>query len=148
MVKRSGASVNCKAGNLEAVRKRAILIRRKRKKTVGKNVSGNKYSSGAAAHLIRNAMAALAVLVFCSLAPCQDKDENRKEGSNHSAILSPVTPELITPQAGNSAFLEGHGVGTQGYVCLPDGSGGASWTINNARPEATLFRRNFRESMQ
>jgi len=93
-------------------------------------------------------MAALAVLVFCSLAPCQDKDENRKEGSNHSAILSPVTPELITPQAGNSAFLEGHGVGTQGYVCLPDGSGGASWTINNARPEATLFAKIFGESVQ
>src|SRR5689334_13807535 len=50
-------------------------------------------------------------------------------------ITSPATPALITPPAGNSAFLLGHAVGTQGYVCLPKGSG-ASWTVNNARPEA------------
>jgi hypothetical protein len=48
---------------------------------------------------------------------------------------------LITPPAGNSAFLVGHAVGTQGYVCLPTSVGAttASWTVNNARPEATLF---------
>ena len=34
-------------------------------------------------------------------------------------ITPPTTPTLITPPAGNSAFLLGHGVGTQGYVCLP-----------------------------
>jgi len=53
-------------------------------------------------------------------------------------ITSPTTPILITPPAGNSAFLLGRAVGTQGYVCLPKGAG-ASWTVNNARPEATLF---------
>src|SRR5205085_4686537 len=35
-------------------------------------------------------------------------------------------------------FLLGHAVGTQGYVCLPSGSG-ASWTVNSSRPQATLF---------
>jgi hypothetical protein len=50
----------------------------------------------------------------------------------------PVTPAAITPPAGNSAFLVGHAVGTQGYVCLPAGTG-ASWTVNGSRPEATLF---------
>src|SRR4030095_12474037 len=53
-------------------------------------------------------------------------------------IASPTTPTIITPPAGNSAFLVGHALGTQGYVCLPKGAG-ASWTVNNARPEATLF---------
>ena len=53
-------------------------------------------------------------------------------------IAPPATPAAITPPAGNSAFLLGHAVGTQGYVCLPKGSG-ASWTVNAARPEATLF---------
>jgi hypothetical protein len=53
-------------------------------------------------------------------------------------ITPPTTPAIITPPAGNSAFLLGHAVGTQGYVCLPT-SAGASWTVNNARPEATLF---------
>ena len=53
-------------------------------------------------------------------------------------ISPPATPTLITPPAGNTAFLVGHAVGTQGYVCLPT-STGASWTVNGARPEATLF---------
>jgi hypothetical protein len=53
-------------------------------------------------------------------------------------IKSPTTPAAITPPAGNSAFLMGHAVGTQGYVCLPKDAG-ASWTVNGPRPEATLF---------
>jgi hypothetical protein len=32
----------------------------------------------------------------------------------------------------------GHATGTQGYLCLPLGSG-ASWTVDPARPQATLF---------
>ena len=55
------------------------------------------------------------------------------------SITPPTTPVLITPPAGNSAFLLGRAlVGTQGYVCLPKGAG-ASWTVKPARPEATLF---------
>jgi hypothetical protein len=55
-------------------------------------------------------------------------------------ITPPTTPPIITPPAGNSAFLVGHAFGTQGYVCLPQGTG-ASWTVNGPRPEATLFTR-------
>src|SRR6266568_9095124 len=63
-------------------------------------------------------------------------------------ITSPTTPTLITPPAGNSAFLLGHAlVGTQGYVCLPKGAG-ASWTVKNARPEATLFTTFFGQDFQ
>ena len=51
---------------------------------------------------------------------------------------SPSTPAIITPPEGNSAFLLGHAVGTQGYVCLPSANG-ASWTVNAARPQATLL---------
>jgi hypothetical protein len=56
-------------------------------------------------------------------------------------ITPPTTPSAITPPAGNSAFLVGHAVGTQGYVCLPATTGAStvSWTVNAARPEATLF---------
>jgi hypothetical protein len=43
--------------------------------------------------------------------------------------------------------LVSHGVGTQGYVCLPSGTG-ASWTVNNARPEATLFVNLFGGALQ
>jgi Protein of unknown function (DUF3455) len=63
------------------------------------------------------------------------------------AVTPPPTPTLITPEAGNSPFLFGHGVGTQGYVCLLLGAG-ASWTVNNARPEATLFVSVFGHEVQ
>jgi hypothetical protein len=62
-------------------------------------------------------------------------------------ITPPTTPDIITPPAGNSAFLVGHAVGTQGYVCLPFGAG-ASWTVNSARPEATLFASFFGQDVQ
>jgi Protein of unknown function (DUF3455) len=51
----------------------------------------------------------------------------------------PVTPEAITPEVGNSAYLEAHAIGSQGYICLPTTTGTNSWTVNPARPEATLF---------
>ena len=59
-------------------------------------------------------------------------------GAVAQTIMPPTTPALITPPAGNTAFLVGHAVGTQGYVCLPT-STGASWTVNGSRPEATIF---------
>ena len=63
-------------------------------------------------------------------------------------INSPTTPALITPPVGNVAFLLGHAlVGTQGYVCLPKGTG-ASWTVKGARPEATLFTTVFGQNFQ
>jgi len=62
-------------------------------------------------------------------------------------ITSPTTPALITPPAGNSAFLLGHAVGTQGYVCLPKGTG-FSWTAKPARPEATLFTTIYGQDFQ
>src|SRR6266404_4206654 len=62
-------------------------------------------------------------------------------------ITSPSTPTLITPPLGNAAFLLGHAVGTQGYVCLPKGTG-FSWTAKPARPEATLFTTFFGQDFQ
>ena len=56
-------------------------------------------------------------------------------------ITPPSAPDDITPPAGNSAFLMGHAVGTQGYVCLPKGTA-AAWNAS-ARPEATLFFESF-----
>ncbi len=62
-------------------------------------------------------------------------------------ISSPSTDSSITPPQGNSAFLLGRAVGTQGYVCLPTATG-ASWTVNGARPEATLFTSFFGVTVQ
>src|SRR5450432_3171275 len=63
-------------------------------------------------------------------------------------VTPPVTPTGITPPEGNRAFLVGHAQGTQGYVCLPVGTTAASWTVNNARPEATLFTKFFGQDVQ
>ena len=65
-------------------------------------------------------------------------------------ISPPTTPPIITPPAGNSAFLVGHAVGTQGYICLPTSTGGstASWTVKAARPEAALFQSFFGQDFQ
>lgn len=84
----------------------------------------------------------LAILAVCSIASAQEQAPNKNE-----EITSPTTPAAITPPAGNSAFLVGHAIGTQGYVCLPT-SGSASWTVNNARPEATLFTNIFGAAVQ
>jgi hypothetical protein len=114
-------------------------VSRKKEKTVS-NICGKRG--------LRLAIGTLAVLVFCGVAFSQEKGESKGEGTGVDSIASPVTPELITPPVGNSAFLVGHARGTQGYVCLPDGAGGASWTIANARPEATLFANIFGEAVQ
>jgi hypothetical protein len=65
-------------------------------------------------------------------------------------ITSPTTPPIITPPPGNAAFLVGHAVGTQGYICLPTSPGAstASWTVKGARPEATLFQSFFGQNFQ
>ena len=49
--------------------------------------------------------------------------------------LSPV-PDSIQAPDGNKAFLEGHAVGTQNYICLPSDSG-ITWILFG--PQATLF---------
>jgi|SRR5689334_17594231 len=85
----------------------------------------------------------LAVLVFA----CASGAINQAVAQS---IASPPTPTLITPPVGATAFLVGHAQGTQGYVCLPtsEGSSDASWTVNNARPEATLFANVFGQQIQ
>ena len=93
-------------------------------------------------------LAAFSALLLSGAAFAQDKGQSKQDEISFSSIQTPVTPALITPPAGNSAFLAGHGVGTQGYVCLPTGPGTASWTVNNARPEATLFTNIFGAAVQ
>jgi hypothetical protein len=62
-------------------------------------------------------------------------------------FTAPLTPASITPPAGNDVFMAGHAIGTQGYMCLPEGTG-FSWTVNGSRPQATLFGSADRNSVQ
>ncbi|HKU17396.1 MAG TPA: DUF3455 domain-containing protein [Steroidobacteraceae bacterium] len=55
----------------------------------------------------------------------------------HAAkITPPAVPEILAVPAGSKAFMIGHAVGTQNYVCLPDGAG-AKWVLFG--PQATVF---------
>ena len=90
-----------------------------------KNCSMKFWGGRAVYQISRSGVLAALALVACSIAPAQD----------------------LTPEQGNSEFLVGHALGTQGYVCLPSGTG-ASWTVNNARPEATLFTNLLGEAVQ
>jgi hypothetical protein len=51
-------------------------------------------------------------------------------------ITPPPMPANIQVPAGNRAFLVGHGVGTQNYICLPSGTG---FKFTLFTPQATLF---------
>jgi uncharacterized protein DUF3455 len=54
----------------------------------------------------------------------------------HTHVVPPPVPANLQVPAGNTAFLVGHAVGTQNYICLPSGSGFAFTLFT---PEATLF---------
>jgi Protein of unknown function (DUF3455) len=60
----------------------------------------------------------------------------------HAALAQTITPPDVPPGLevtdGSQPFLEGHGVGTQNYVCAPIGKvGHVDWSLFT--PEATLF---------
>ena len=69
-------------------------------------------------------------------------------GASAQTVTPPPTPTKITPPVGNTAFLVGHAHGSQGYTCLPTNTGDTSWTVNPARPEATLFTDVFGQPVQ
>ena len=54
-------------------------------------------------------------------------------------ITPPPVPFNIQVPAGNTAFLVGHGVGTQNYVCAPSTSSPSGVAYVLFTPEATLF---------
>lgn len=108
------------------------------------NNCGKKFWSGRAAHsIMRSMLAAFAVFAASGIASAQDT----KDEITFNLLPNLATSSTITPPVGNSLFLATHGVGTQGYVCLPK-DGAASWTVNGARPEATLFANIFGEPVQ
>ena len=59
-------------------------------------------------------------------------------------IKPPKVPDTLAVPAGSKAFLIGHAVGTQNYICLPDGAG-AKWVLFG--PQATVFDDHGRQLM-
>jgi hypothetical protein len=60
-------------------------------------------------------------------------------------VTVPPVPPNIEVLAGNHAFLEGHGVGTQNYVCLPSATSNSGVAYVLFTPEATLFSDDSKE---
>lgn len=68
---------------------------------------------------------ALALALALALAP-----------SAHAQVTPPPVPADIEAPEGTEAFLLGHAVGTQNYICLPAGAK-AAWSLFT--PQAALF---------
>lgn len=107
------------------------------------NCSKKSWGGKSARSIISGLLVAAAALAVTGVASAQDN----KDQITFNLLPNPTTPTAITPPAGNVLFLAGHAFGSQGYVCLPQGTG-VSWTVNGARPEATLFATFFGEPVQ
>lgn len=60
-----------------------------------------------------------------------------QHGSDGLSIKPPHVPENLRVEKGFVPFLEGHGDGTQNYVCKPTANGGFAFVLFT--PQATLF---------
>jgi hypothetical protein len=88
------------------------------------------------------------LLIACSTALAAAFTASLPRPAHAANVTPPSVPADIEVEEGNTAFLEGHAVGTQNYICLPcpnpttpatqcpDASGFA-WLLFT--PEATLF---------
>ncbi len=62
------------------------------------------------------------------------------QSAQAQSVTPPTVPDnKLQVEAGNEAFLLGHGVGTQNYICKPAGTG-VKFVLFT--PEATLFKDN------
>ena len=59
-------------------------------------------------------------------------------------VTPPPVPPALQPPVGNEAFLKGHAIGTQNYLCLPVGTA-TVWALFG--PQATLFSNNDKQIM-
>jgi hypothetical protein len=96
----------------------------------------------------RNRFTRRSLLVACSTALAVGVTATVPQPAHAAHVTPPPVPFTLEVEAGNHAFLVGHAVGTQNYICLPcpnpttaaaqcpDASGFA-WLLFT--PEATLF---------
>jgi hypothetical protein len=76
------------------------------------------------------------LLIACAAALVVTFTVSRLQPAHADQVTPPSAPVNIQVPDGNKAFLAGHAVGTQNYICLPSDSGFA-WILFG--PQATLF---------
>src|SRR5258706_12969181 len=64
---------------------------------------------------------------------------SRSQPPRAADVTPPPVPANLQVPAGNVAFLKGHGVGTQNYVCVRSASSAFGVAYALFTPEATLF---------
>jgi uncharacterized protein DUF3455 len=85
------------------------------------------------------------LLIACAAALAITVTLSRPQGAGADPVTAPPVPAILEVEDGNRAFLEGHAVGTQNYICLPSASSasGFAWTLFG--PQAILFGDNDRQ---
>ena len=76
------------------------------------------------------------LLSACATALAMASMVSLSQPAHAGQIIVPPVPDNIQVKDGSRAFLVGHAIGTQNYVCAPSGSG-VAYTLFT--PEATLF---------
>jgi len=66
-------------------------------------------------------------------------------GANAETIQIGNVPDNIKVPAGNRAYLVGHAIGTQNYVCAPSASSSSGVAYALFTPQATLFSDDLRQ---
>ncbi len=93
------------------------------------------------------------LLIACATALAVAFTVSLPQPAHAAHVTPPPVPSKIQVPAGNKAFLEGHGVGTQNYICLPCPNPTTSismcptspfaWILFT--PQATLFKDNHQQ---
>jgi len=76
------------------------------------------------------------LLIVCAAALIVTFTISQPHPAHADRVTPPSVPDSLQVPDGNKAFLEGHAVGTQNYICLPSASG-ITWILFG--PQATLF---------
>ena len=85
---------------------------------------------------LQKQMTPCTLLIVCTAALIVTFMISQPQLAHADRVTPPPVPDNIQVPDGNRAFLEGHAVGTQNYICLPSGSG-VAWILFG--PQATLF---------
>ena len=79
------------------------------------------------------------LLTACTTALAVALTISLSQSAHANHVTPPPVPTNVQVPAGNKAFLEGHGVGTQNYVCVPSASSASGVAYVLFTPQATLF---------
>jgi uncharacterized protein DUF3455 len=89
---------------------------------------------------LKNQIARRAMLIACTTALAVGLMISLPQLAQAQSVTPPSVPDnKLQVEPGNEAFLLGHAVGTQNYVCKPSGTG-VKFVLFT--PEATLFKDN------